>query len=179
MEVLVVLDEAPSDALVFAHVNSAPSRVGSFRAPRDVVRLYGIPEAQSLALALAALVEGRRLNQGETTIRHMGVLAGAGAIGDAAWRDPATGQLMTSDIDIPLETLMATANQLLAECGSAIRRLLAGLAMTDWPEGARRAINFSLVRAVEPGSPAANGSDTMLEKVRAADAYAYDTDEEA
>ena len=37
-----------------------------------------------------------------------------------------------------------TAEQLLTECGQMIRRLVAGLSMPDWPEGARRAISVSI-----------------------------------
>ena len=48
-------------------------------------------------------------------------------MGDAAWRDAATGELQTADLEIPLETLHATARHLLADCGSLIRRLAAGL----------------------------------------------------
>ena len=129
---------------MLAHVNSVPAPLNSERPPRNVVTLYGVPSPESLALALAAAVESRRLPEERSdTIRHLGVWPERGAVGDAAWRDMSTGQLITRDLEIPLETLVDTARQLLGECGQTIRRLVAGLTMPDWPEGARRAISFS------------------------------------
>ena len=63
----------------------------------------------------------------------LGIWADRGAVGDTAWRDAATGQLMTRDVDIPMDTLRRTAKELLAECGQIIRLLAAGLSMPDWP----------------------------------------------
>ena len=77
-------------------------------------------------------------------IRHLGLWPERGAVGDAAWRDEQTGQLVTRDLSISPDVIRATAGQLLQECGSTIRRLVAGLSMPDWPEGARRAISFTL-----------------------------------
>ena len=62
-------------------------------------------------------------------------------MGDAAWRDESTGHLVTHDLAIPFDVLEDTATFLLSECGPAIRRLVAGLSMPDWPEGTRRAIS--------------------------------------
>ena len=106
MDILVMLEENPDHSPVLAHVNSVPSPLHSSERPsRDIVTLYGEPSPESLALALAAAVESHRSHDGRTeAIRHLGVWPERGAIGDAAWRD-ATGQLVTSDLKIPLETL--------------------------------------------------------------------------
>jgi hypothetical protein len=145
MDVLVMLEEGSDHSPVLAHVNSVPSPLDAERPSRDVVTLYGEPSPESLALVLAAAVESHRGEQERSdAIRHLGVWPERGAIGDAAWRDGTTGQLMTQDLDIPLEILHATAGRLLSEFGQLIRRLSAGLLMPDWPEGARRAINISL-----------------------------------
>src|SRR4051812_47636803 len=148
MDILVMLEENPEHSPVLAHVNSVPSPLDVERPSRDIVTIYGAPSAESLALALAAAVEIHRDNRAAaepmpsvSAIRHVGVWPERGALGDAAWRDNATGQLVTRDLEIPLEILHATAGQLLRECGQLIRRLAAGLSMPDWPEGARRAIN--------------------------------------
>jgi hypothetical protein len=175
VDILVQLEERPAHSLVLAHVNSVPSPLASERPSRDVVTLYGVPSAESLALALAAAVESRRNGgDGADAIRHLGIWPERGAVGDAAWRDRATGQLMTRDLDIPLERLRDVAGQLLGECGQLLRRLLAGLAMPDWPEDARRAINFSLA----PQAAFAGGmsGDALLALVREGDASAYDHD---
>lgn len=174
MDILVLLEESPGPTPVLAHVNSVPSPLHSERPPRDVVTLYGVPTTESLALALAAALEARRLGDGHAdTIRHLGVWPEQGAIGDAAWRDAGTGQLVSRDVTIPLETLLLTAHQLLAECGQLMGRLVAGLLMPDWPEGTRRAIRF-------PFSPRAalpfGGSlrpDGVLESLREGDGYSF------
>ena len=173
MDVLVMLEEDPSHSPVLAHVNSVPAPVGSDRASRDVVRLYGDPSAESLALALAAAVESRRVPDARNdAIWHVGVWPERGAVGDAAWRDAATGQLMTRDLDIPFATLLGTAQALLGECGQAIRRLLAGLSMPDWPEGARRALLVSLHPAVAAPSPLEG--EAFLAAFREADGITFD-----
>ena len=151
MDVLVMLEESPDHSPVLAHVNSVPSQLATERPARDIVTLYGVPSAELLALALAAAVESHRTGKGHDNldaIRHLGVWAERGAIGDAAWRDVGTGQLVTHDLEIPLDILNNTAAQLLGECGQLIRRLVAGLSMPDWPEGARRAITVSLTPVV-------------------------------
>jgi hypothetical protein len=156
-----------------AHVNSVPSSSPFDTSPREVVTLYGAVDAQALALALAAAFEGRRIG-GESvgTIRHLGVWPERGAVGDAAWRDRTTGQLMTQDVEIPYLTLSETARQLLAECGSLIGQMVAGLSMPDWPEGVRRAINFSLGwQGLAPVAQTGYGSDALLDSLREADGY--------
>jgi hypothetical protein len=52
--------------------------------------------------------------------------------------------LTTHDLHVSNDRLRVTAGRILGESGQALRRLLAGLAMPDWPEGARRAISFTL-----------------------------------
>jgi hypothetical protein len=175
MDVLVMLEESPDHSPVLAHVNSIPSRSQVERPSRDVVTLYGVPSVESLALALAAAVECHRAESGRPdTIRHLGVWHDRGAVGDAAWRDRSTGQLMTRDLDIPLGTLVETSQQLLAECGALIRQMVAGLLMPDWPEGARRAINFAFTPALV--APGGAGVDAMLDSFREADGYSYDVE---
>lgn len=175
MDVLVMLEEGSDHSAVLAHVNSVPSPLDAERPSRDVVTLYGAPSPESLALVLAAAVESHRSGEERgDAIRHLGVWPERGAIGDAAWRDGATGQLMTQDLDIPLEILHATAGRLLSECGQLIRRLAAGLTMPDWPEGARRAINISLGPVLELTAGARARVDNMLDTVREADGLTFE-----
>jgi hypothetical protein len=175
MDILVMLEENPEHSLLLAHVNSVPSPLDSERPPRDVVTLYGVPTPESLALALAAVVESHRgPAERSDTIRHLSVWPERGAVGDAAWRDVTTGQLMTRDLDIPLSILRVVSAQLLEESGQLIRRLVAGLSMPDWPEGARRAINFSLIPVVELTAAARSSAEAMLDTLREADGLAYD-----
>ena len=172
MDILVMLEEHAEPSPVLAHVNSVPQPLQSERPTRDVVTLYSVPSTESLALALAAAVESRRDGvESSNTIRHLGVWPERGAVGDAAWRDAASGELHTRDLDIPLDELTATAGKLLRECGQMIQRLAAGLAMPDWPEGARRAISISLTPAF---ATTALPVDTWLDTIREADALAYD-----
>src|SRR6476469_1564908 len=177
MDILVMLEDNPEHSTMLAHVNSVPAPLNSERPPRDVVTLYGVPSPESLALALAAAVESRRLPEERLdTIRHLGVWPERGAVGDSAWRDMSTGQLLTRDLDIPLETLVETARELLGECGQTIRRLVAGLTMPDWPEGARRAISFSFSPMFAVSLPGAVQVDTMLESFREADGITFDNE---
>jgi len=180
MDILVMLEENPEHSPVLAHVNSVPSSLDVERPSRDIVTIYGEPSAESLALALAAAVEIHRGSQrggslaATAAIRHLGVWPERGAVGDAAWRDATTGQLVTRDLEIPLEILHATAGQLLIECGQLIRRLVAGLSMPDWPEGARRAINVTLGPIVGITAPVFRPLESALEAWREADGLAFD-----
>jgi hypothetical protein len=180
MDILVMLEENPEHSPVLAHVNSVPSPLDVERPSRDIVTIYGEASAESLALALAAAVEVHRGNGmlGEASpsaaIRHLGVWPERGGVGDAAWRDATTGQLITRDLEIPLEILHATAGQLLNECGQLIRRLSAGLSMPDWPEGARRAINVTLGPIVGLTAPVFRPLESALEAWREADGLAFD-----
>lgn len=177
MDILVMLEDNPDHSSVLAHVNSVPSPVATERPARDIVTFYGIPNAESLALALAAAVESRRTGDGHDNadaIRHLGVSADHGAIGDAAWRDAGTGELVTRDLEIPLEILQSTATQLLSQSGQLIRKLIAGLSMPDWPDGARRAITISIGPVVGIAAPILAPLESLLERLREADAMAYD-----
>lgn len=178
MDVLVMLEENPDHSPVLAHVNSVPSPNASAERPsRDIVTLYGAPSPESLALALAAAVECHRSSEASIeAIRHLGVWPERGAIGDAAWRDVTTGQLMTRDLEIPLEILHATAGRLLAECGQLIRRLVAGLSMPDWPEGARRAITVSIGPIVGLTAPVFAPLETMLDRIREAEGLTFESE---
>jgi hypothetical protein len=177
MDILVMLDDAPDHSPVLAHVSSVPAPLDADRPWRDVVTLYGTPNPDSLALALAAAVESHRTGDGSNdAIRHLGVWPERGALGDAAWRDNRSGQLVTRDLEIPLESLRATARQLLGEFGSLIRRLAAGLAMPDWPEGARRAITVSLGPIVGLTVPVFAPFESMLDRLREADGLAFEYD---
>lgn len=173
MDILVRLEESPDQSSVLAHVSSGPLPLEASEPSRDVVTLYGEASAESLALALAAAVESRRGDDHSNAIRHLGLWAERGAVGDAAWRDSATGELMTQDFDIPLEILKSTAQQILSECGSLLRRLIGGLNVADWPEGVQRAVHFSM--APTPALAAAGaGEESMLEMLRESDGLAYD-----
>jgi len=169
MDILVMLEENPEHSPVLAHVNSVPSSLDVERPSRDIVTIYGEPSAESLALALAAAVEIHRGNRqagkslaGTTAISHLGVWPERGAVGDAAWRDATTGQLVTRDLEIPLEI------------GQLIRRLVAGLSMPDWPEGARRAINVTLGPIVGITAPVFRPLESALDAWREADGLAFD-----
>lgn len=178
MDVLVMLEDNPEHSPVLAHVNSVPSPLDVGRPSRDIVTIYGHPSAESVALALAAAVEIHRGSEAPSlaTIRHLGVWPERGALGDAAWRDVDTGQLVTRDLEIPLEILHATATQLLDECGQMIRRLVAGLSMPDWPEGARRAINVTLGPIVGLTAPVFRPLESALDAWREADGLAFDSE---
>jgi hypothetical protein len=104
------------------------------------------------------------------------VFAERGAVGDAAWRDQATGQLMTQDLEIPVDALRETARRLLAECGAVIRQMVAGLSMPDWPEGVRRAINFSFSPAWLAPAAVGAGHDALLASFREADGNLFEGD---
>src|SRR5215207_6938835 len=179
MDVLLMLEESPDHSPVLAHVNTAASSLAHERPARDIVTLYGVPNVELLALALAAAVESHRTGEGHDNldaIRHLGVWAERGAIGDAAWRDAGTGQLVSRELEIPLEILHATASQLLGECGHLIRRLVAGLSMPDWPEGARRAITVSLGPIIGLTAPVFAPLESILDRLREADGLAFDYD---
>ena len=85
-------------------------------------------------------------------------------------------QLVTTDLEISLDTLHTTANQLLSECGQLIRRLVAGLSMPDWPEGARRAISISIGPIMGITAPVFAPVDGWMERLREADALAFETE---
>src|SRR5674476_916589 len=90
MDFLVMLEEGVDLSPVLARVDSVPSAFSQERCDRDVVTLYGVPKTESLALSLAAAVESHRTGVGPGTFRHLGLLVGRGAVGDAAWRDTTT-----------------------------------------------------------------------------------------
>jgi hypothetical protein len=188
MDVLVRLESGRTDSPVLAHVNSLPSPSFGAGTRREVITLYGLGDApahmQALALALAASVESDDLDApaARGLVRHLGVWSDRGAQGDAAWRD-ASGQLVTRDLDIPFSTLESRAAELLGENGSTLRRVAAGLAMPDWPEGTERAISFTLVHgrfARSSGSFAAVvdevGAEHWLDTMRLADGLAFDVE---
>jgi hypothetical protein len=83
---------------------------------------------------------------------------------------------MTRDLEIPLEILHSTAGRLLAECGQLIRRLVAGLSMPDWPEGARRAITVSIGPIVGLTAPVFAPLETLLDRMREADGLAFENE---
>jgi len=182
MDILVMLEENSEHSPVLAHVNSVPSALDVERPSRDIVTIYGEATPASVALALAAAVEIHRDGAAAAagmppTIHHLGVWPERGAVGDTAWRDAKTGQLVTRDLEIPLAILHATAGQLLSECGQIIRRLVAGLSMPDWPEGARRAINVTLGPIVGLTKPMLGPVEGALDAWREADGLAFDSEE--
>ena len=174
MDFLVMLEEGVDLSPVLARVDSVPSAYSHERCDRDVVTLYGVPETASLALALAAAVESHRTGVGPGTFRHLGLMVGRGAVGDAAWRDTTTGEIVTHDLDIPLDVLTATAQHLVAHFGAKLQRLVAGLSMPDWPEGARRAISITLDPVIEPTRAAIAKIESVLEIFRESDGMAFE-----
>ena len=183
MDFLVMLEEGVDLSPVLARVDSVPSAFSHERCDRDVVTLYGVPETASLALALAAAVESHRTGVGPGTFRHLGLLVGRGAVGDAAWRDTTTGEIVTSDLDIPLvgrqqavedreEEVAVAAGGL--QDGERVQRLVAGLSMPDWPEGARRAISITLDPVIEPTRAALAKIESVLDIFRESDGMAFE-----
>lgn len=171
MDVLVMLEDGPEQSPVLARVDSVPAMVSTDHRAREVVTLYGTPNADYLALALAAAVESHRTaGNGSGAFRHLGVWSERGAVGDAAWRDEISGELLTRDVEIPIAVLNETAGRLKQVCGPMIGRLVAGLGMPDWPEGTWRAINFRLDTIADPAS----GADEILEVLREADGLTYE-----
>lgn len=164
LDVMVQWEQGAGEHPSIARVSSVAS-LGTLESPsRDVVTLYGQPTPESLALALAAAVEARKGPSAPHATREMSVTELSGAVGDAAWRDQSTGELMRRDLNIPLTVLRETAQDLLNEGGQAIRRLLAGLLMPEWPEGSNRALSFQLA-----GGGAPKRSSDMLAALREAD----------
>jgi hypothetical protein len=53
-----------------------------------------------------------------------------------------------------------------------LRKLVAGLAMPDWPEGAWRAISLTLPR------PAMAGAEGTLDDMRQADQFTFDYEDD-
>lgn len=168
MDVMVQWEQEPGDRPAIARVRSVASPETAEQPQREVVTLYGQPTPESLALALAAAVEARK--QGADVTREFEVHAAADVTGDVAWRDRSTGELIRRDLSIPLTVIRETAQDLLTEGGQAIRGLLAGLLMPEWPEGTRRALSFQLVG---PGAPQRRASD-VLAAMREADGADYD-----
>ncbi|GJG87012.1 hypothetical protein tb265_21930 [Gemmatimonadetes bacterium T265] len=182
MDILVLLADGDDgvgamagDGLPIAHVRSSPDprayNVGFGRGAREVVTLYGAAEADCLAVAIAAAVEGRRTEgTPPDAVRQLGVWADRGAVGDVAWRDRATGNVVTQDVAISAAAIAGTAGRVLREHGRAIRQTIAGLVMPDWPEGTRRAIHVTL-RHFGDLAAVSGPSDALLASFREADGY--------
>ena len=172
MDVMVEWDQTTSAEGSFARVSAVASAETLEQPTRQVVTLYGVPTPESLALALAAAVEARKA--GEATpreTRDLRVSTADGAVGDAAWQDRSTGEIIRREMSIPLTVLRETAAELLAEGGQGIRRLLAGLLMPEWPEGTRRALTLQVATI------SATGPDVTLAQMREADADNFRDDE--
>lgn len=173
MDVMVQWDETTAVPTSIARVSSVASPETLEAPSRDIVTLYGVPTPESLALALAAALESRKAAHEPNlhVLRELSVSESDGAVGDAAWRDVRSGELIKRELTIPLTVLRETAADLLSEGGQAIRRLLAGLLMPDWPEGTRRSLTFQLAVV-----GAARNAD-MLAMLREADADNFRDDE--
>jgi hypothetical protein len=168
LEIMVKLEEEGAEATPIARVNSVASTESLETPSREVVTLYGTPTAESLALAVAASLEAQKVQRRPDALRDLTISSDAGAVGDAAWRDASTGEMIRADLAIPLTVLKETAAELLMEGGQAIRRALAGLLQVEWPEGTRRALRFQLPMA-RPG----RDSDA-LRAMREADGADYE-----
>lgn len=131
-------------------------------------------DARVPALALAAAVEARKASDhGPIAAGDLRLSAQDGAVGDAAYTDRRTGEIIRQELAIPLTVLRETAAELLAEGGNSIRRLLAGLLMPDWPEGTRRALSLQVAVA----SAGRSSDATRLDDLRLADAENFADDE--
>lgn len=160
---MVQWDQSTSESASIARVSSI-ELTDTLEAPsRDVVTLYGVPTPESLALALAAALEARRVVDGPASLNYLSISEAHGAVGDTAVRDKRTGELIKREMQIPLTVLRETAEDLLREGGQAIGRLLAGLLMPEWPEGTSRALPYRLATA------GAVGNSDMLAVMREAD----------
>ncbi|HVH39736.1 MAG TPA: hypothetical protein VM764_06925 [Gemmatimonadaceae bacterium] len=171
MDVTVQWDESTAESLSIARLSAVASTDTLESPSRDVITLFGSPTPESLALALAAAVEARKASHGAGALPRLDVSDVHGAIGDSAWRDHRTGEVIRREMAIPLTVLKETAADLLKEGGQAIRRVLAGLLMPDWPEGTRRSLTVQLAVAGAPRS-----SD-MLAALREADGDNFSDEE--
>jgi hypothetical protein len=171
MDVTVQWDESSAASSSIARVSAVEQRDTLESPARDVVTLYGVPTPESLALALAAAVEARKASADAASLPRLDVSEAHGAVGDSASRDTRTGQVIRREMTIPLTVLRETAGDLLREGGQAIRRVLAGLLMPDWPEGTRRSLTLQLAVA-----GAARNVD-LLAAMREADAENFTDDE--
>jgi hypothetical protein len=175
MDFLVLIEEGSETSPVVAKVDSVSTTPGANGGAREVVTLYGNPSSESLALALAASVEGHRSGgNGSAAFQHLGVWPGRGAVGDAGWRDAESGEMITRTLEIPMEVIAGTAERLLEECGSLLRRLIAGLTTPDWPEGSWRAITLTIDSVLMPPRGPVVRPDGLLEAFREAEAFTFD-----
>lgn len=174
MDVMVEWDQTTSETESIARVSAVASPETLETPTRELVTLYGVPTPESLALALAAAVEARKASvSSPVATRDLRLSASSGAVGDSAYTDVRTGEIIRRELSIPLTVLTETASELLAEGGNSIRRLLAGLLMPDWPEGTRRALTLQLAVA-----GAGRRSDTVtLDALRLADAANFEDEE--
>jgi hypothetical protein len=167
MDVMVQWDPTAEERAAFARVNAVASPETLEAPTREIVTLYGEPTAESFALALAASVEARRRTGVGYTTGEIRLTAADGAVGETAYRDVNSGEIIRRELSIPLTVLKETAEEILREGGQGIRRLLAGLLMPEWPEGTRRALGFQFAAA-----PASGSADTLA-ALREADAQNF------
>lgn len=151
MDVMVQWDPTEEERAAFARVNAVASPETLESPTREIVTLYGEPTPEYFALALAASVEARKRTGVGYTSGEIHLTAADGAVGEASYRD-VSGAIIRRELSIPLTVLKETAAEILAEGGQSIRRLLAGLRMPDWPEGARRALGFQFASAAVSGT---------------------------
>ena len=57
-----------------------------------------------------------------------------------------------------------------------IRRIAAGLAMPDWPDGARRALTISIGPVVGIAAPILAPLESLLDRLREGEAMGYEGD---
>ena len=164
MDVMVQWDPTADERATIARVNAVASPETAETPTREIVTLYGEPTAESFALALATSVEARKRSGVGYTTGEFRLIAAEGAVGETSYRDVNSGEIIRRELSIPLTVLKETAEEILREGGQGIRRLMAGLLMPEWPEGARRALGFSFAAA-----PVGRNSDTLA-ALREADA---------
>jgi hypothetical protein len=164
MDMMVQWDPSEEERAAFARLNAVASTETSESPTREIVTLYGEPTPETFALALAASVEARKRSGVGYTTGEIRLSTADGAVGETLYRDVNSGEIIRRELAIPLTVLKETAAEILAEGGQSIRRLLAGLQMAEWPEGARRALGFQFAAA-----PVGRNSDTLA-VLREADA---------
>src|SRR5690554_2186515 len=99
MDVLVQLDETRDERAQLARVNAVHSAETLEAPTREIVTLYGEPTPETVALALAATVEARKAARGAVfTTGEIRIIGEEGAVGDAAYTDFRTGEIIKREL---------------------------------------------------------------------------------
>jgi len=191
LEIMVKLEEEGAETAPIARVNSVASAESLETPSREVVTLYGTPTAESLALAVAASLEAQKVQRRPDALRDLTISSEAGAVGDAAWRDASTGEMIRADLAIPLTVLKETASELLMEGGRRSVARSRGSSRSIGPKGraapcassspsrVRAAAPMPSARCARPTAPTTRselGSDLVVDDPRSLDPIGRDVD---